>query len=371
MTGGQASTRADSPDASCRLLVAQQGSTLVRIYKLQDTWWRCSLKSAGSSQANDLDISRYGDSCPANHEFDPTTGSCVATKPTDAECKTRDAYTQIVQFSFVDGQAVISVDPEVKDQCIYEPGEPKNCTSTQCEFDMSPSGNDDMSDNPENPDQQLQDYLDELAKKFDCVKTVNGTVGCTNAQQTPPDVDPEDKCFPGYSWSGTTCVATPGGPAENNNSGSGSGGGNNGGNTGGGSEGGTNPGTGGGDGGSDGGGNSGGGSDNGTDGGDGPSESLEQPKQGSWDEALEEWDAKVEEAKEQFRDKIKENADQLKGVFDVNLGEGGGKLPCDTFTVWKKPVSLCFTAYEEKLSYLRYALMFMASVLAAFAILKE
>lgn len=316
-----------------------------------------------------LSVSRGGTGCSGT--YDVASGVCSVAGPTDAECKTRDAYTKIVQFSFVDGQAVISVDPEVKEQCIYEPGEPKNCTSTQCEFDMSPSGNDDMSDNPENPDQQLQDYLDELAKKFDCVKTVNGTVGCTNAQQTPPDVDPEDKCFPGYSWSGTTCVATPGGPAENNNSGGGSGGGNNGGNTGGGSDGGTNPGTGGGEGGSDGGGNSGGGSDNGTDGGDGPKETLEQPKQGSWDKALEEWDAKVEEAKESFRDKINENADQLKGVFDLNLGEGGGKLPCDTFTVWKKTVSLCFTAYEEKLSYLRYALMFMASVLAAFAILKE
>ncbi|TLX69533.1 hypothetical protein FAS41_30740 [Pseudomonas nicosulfuronedens] len=98
---------------------------------------------------------------------------------------------------------------------------------------------------------------------------------------------------------------------------------------------------------------------------------MAQPKQGNWDDALTTWEAKVAEAKKEFSEKIKENADQLKGVFDLKLGEGGGKLPCDTFVVWKKTVSLCFTEYEEKLSYLRYALMFMASVLAAFVILKE
>ncbi|NMZ58166.1 hypothetical protein [Pseudomonas nitroreducens] len=318
---------------------------------------------------------RYGTECVAPKVYNSATGACDdPPAPSDDDCKTRDPYTKIVQFSFVDGQAVIPVDPEIKDHCIYEPGEPQNCTATQCEFDMSPSGNDDPSDNADgtDPEKSLQDYLDDLAKKFDCVKTVNGYIGCTNAQQTPPDVDPDHRCFPGYSWSGTTCVATPGGPAENNNSGSGSGGGNNGGgNNGGGSDGGTNPGTGSGEGGGDGGNTGGGGGDDGSDGGDGPTEELEQPKQGSWDEALKEWDAKVEEAKDTFRDKIKTNADQLRGVFDLNLGEGGGKLPCDTFTVWKKSVSLCFTAYEEKLSYLRYALMFMASVLAAFAILKE
>lgn len=326
--------------------------------------FRCVFYNQLGETYGRLPLSRGGNTCSGS--YDTNTGVC--TRPTDAECKTRDNYTKTIQFSYTDGGAVLELDPEIKDGCVYEPGTPDSCDDNVCTVDMIPVGNDDMSDNPDNPDQQLQDYLDELAKKFECTKAANGTVGCTGAQTTPPDIDPDDKCPDGYSWSGSACFPTTGGGNENPDNPGGNTGGGNGGNNGG--DGGTNPGTGGEDGGGDGGGNAGGG-DGGTNGGDGPKESLEQPKQGSWDEALETWTAKVDEAKEAFRDKIQENADQLKGVFDLNLGEGGGKLPCDTFVVWKKTVSLCFTAYEEKLSYLRYALMFMASVLAAFVILKE
>ncbi|OQR27883.1 hypothetical protein BWR15_29365 [Pseudomonas sp. T] len=183
-------------------------------------------------------------------------------------------------------------------------------------------------------------------------------------------MDPDDKCPDGYSWSGSACFPTTGGGNENpDGSGGNAGDGNSGGGNSGGGDGSGNSGSGDGDG--NGGGSSGGGSNEGTNGGSGPKQSLVQPKQGGWEESLTTWTAKVDEAKKAFSEKIKENADQLKGVFDLNLGEGGGKLPCDTFVVWKKTVSLCFTPYEEKLSYLRYALMFMASVLAAFVILKE
>ena len=312
-----------------------------------------------------ITVYRHG-SCAASTTYNHDTGRC--DPPSDAECKSRGNYTKTIQFPHSDGGAVFEVDPEIKDGCVYEPGELDSCDENVCNVDMIPVGNDDMSDNPDNPDQQLQDYLDQLAKEFECKKTANGTVGCTGTETTPPDIDPDDKCPDGYSWSGSTCTPTTGGGNENPD---GPGGNTGGGNSGGG-DGGTNPGTGGGDG--DGGGSTGGGTgggDGGTNGGSGPKQSLVQPKQGSWDESLETWTGKVAEAKKEFSEKIKENADQLKGVFDLNLGEGGGKLPCDTFVVWKKTVSLCFTEYEEKLSYLRYALMFMASVLAAFVILKE
>ncbi|MBD9677401.1 hypothetical protein IB274_11880 [Pseudomonas sp. PDM18] len=329
------------------------------------SYWNSSAKVNVSSWL----IDRIGDGCPTGQVYDDTEGvdKCVGEKPTDAECITRGNYTKTIQFSYNEGGAVFEVDPEIKDGCIYEPGMPDSCDESACTVDMIPVGNDDMSDNPDNPDQQLQDYLDELAKKFECKKTANGTVGCTGAQTTPPDIDPDDKCPDGFSWSGSACFPTTGGGNENpDNPGGNTGGGNSGG-----GDGGTNPGTGGGDGDGDGNNSGGGGGNDGTSGGKGPKESLEQPKQGSWEESLTTWTAKVEEAKKEFSEKIKENADQLKGVFDLNLGEGGGKLPCDTFVVWKKTVSLCFTEYEEKLSYLRYALMFMASVLAAFVILKE
>lgn len=311
-------------------------------------------------------VFRKGSGCSGG-EYNTEVGQCQP--PTDEQCKARDSYTKAVQFVYSDGGAVLDLDAEVKDHCIYEPGEPENCNDNVCTVPMTPVGNDNFTDNAE-PSSSLQDYLDELAKQFECTKTANGSVGCTAAQTNPPDIDPDNKCPEGYSWSGSTCTKTGGGGNENPDTpGGGTGGGNN---EGSGEGGGNNPGTGGGEGGDDSGGSQGGGGGNdGTNGGKGPKESLEQPKQGSWEESLTTWTAKVEEAKKEFSEKIKENADQLKGVFDLNLGEGGGKLPCDTFVVWKKSVSLCFTPYEEKLSYLRYALMFMASVLAAFVILKE
>ncbi|MBD9630642.1 hypothetical protein [Pseudomonas sp. PDM19] len=365
--------RYPSPQAACSAYVAKGypvaglRNAVAEAYVLpMDTKisFRCLFYNQVGEKYGRLPLSRGGDTCSGS--YDTNTGIC--TRPSDAECKTRGNYTKTIQFSYTDGGAVLELDPEIKDGCVYEPGTPDSCDDNVCTVDMIPVGNDDMSDNPDNPDQQLQDYLDELAKKFECSKTANGTVGCTGAQTTPPDIDPDDKCPDGYSWSGSACFPTTGGGNENPDGSGGNTGGGDGGNNGG--DGGSNPGTGNGDGGGSTGGGTGGG-DGGTNGGDGPKESLEQPKQGNWDDALSTWEAKVAEAKKEFSEKIKENADQLKGVFDLNLGEGGGKLPCDTFVVWKKTVSLCFTPYEEKLSYLRYALMFMASVLAAFVILKE
>jgi len=214
-------------------------------------------------------VARAGDACPGGYSYDAsiTNGKSQCLPPPDAQCRLENPYVKVVQFAFAaDGSVVLDIDSEIKNGCIYEPGMPENCTDAKCDIPMTPVGNDDPTDNTENPTDDLQKYLDELAKKFDCVKTANGNVGCTNAQQTPPDIDPDDKCPKGYSWSGTTCIATPGGPAENNNSGSG-GGGNNGGNNGGGSSGGDNGGNnGGGNGGDDGGGdggNNGGGGDDG------------------------------------------------------------------------------------------------------------
>ncbi|QOF84668.1 hypothetical protein IG194_29815 [Pseudomonas sp. ADPe] len=146
---------------------------------------------------------RSGDSCPSGTVFNGLTGVC--DPPTDGECLAKSLYTKTIQYSFADGSAVLGLDADIKDGCIYEPGEPKNCTDTQCEVEMKPVGNNVMSDNSGNPDQDLQDYLDELAKQFKCEHVANGTVGCSAAETTPPDIDPDDKCPDGYSWSGTAC----------------------------------------------------------------------------------------------------------------------------------------------------------------------
>lgn len=200
---------------------------------------------------------RMGTSCPAGTTEDPDTGFCLP--PSDAECRTKNPFDVRIQFSMTADGVVFSADPKVVDHCVFEPGEPKGCTDVYCDVPYTPVGNDVMGDNSDDPQQDMQDYLDELAKQFDCQKTNNGTVGCSNSQTTPPDIDPDNKCPNGYSWSGTSCFATPGGPADRDNSGPTPCTSNCGGNTGGGDTGGGD--TGGGDtgGGDTGGGNTGGG----------------------------------------------------------------------------------------------------------------
>ncbi|MBD9632877.1 hypothetical protein [Pseudomonas sp. PDM19] len=183
--------RYPSPQAACDGYVAKGYPTtglrnaVAEAYVLpMDTKisFRCHFYNQLGENYGRLPLSRGGDTCSGS--YDTNTGIC--TRPSDAECKTRGNYTKTIQFSYTDGGAVLELDPEIKDGCVYEPGTPDSCDDNVCTVDMIPVGNDDMSDNPDNPDQQLQDYLDELAKKFECSKTANGTVGCTGAQTTPP-----------------------------------------------------------------------------------------------------------------------------------------------------------------------------------------
>lgn len=106
-------------------------------------------------------------------------------------------------------------------------------------------------------------------------------------------------------------------------------------------------------------------------GGNGPESGLNAPEAGSWDKANEEWDQRLDEAKKALKDKVKANVDQMKGALNLQLSAGGGQLPCDSFTVWKKSYRFCVADYSDQLSNLRLALLLMAAVLAALIILKD
>ncbi|MBG6288391.1 attachment protein [Pseudomonas nitroreducens] len=106
-------------------------------------------------------------------------------------------------------------------------------------------------------------------------------------------------------------------------------------------------------------------------GGKGPETGLNTPDAGSWDKANEEWDQRLDEAKKELKDKVKANVDQMKSAFNLQLSAGGGQLPCDSFTVWKKSYRFCVADYADQLSNLRLALLLMAAVIAALIILKE
>ncbi|MED5608359.1 hypothetical protein VV867_11750 [Pseudomonas sp. JH-2] len=358
--------------SACELIAAQipqrwnQPGTLDHV-QVRSTDGACYIKT-NDGAVSPVWVKKVG-TCEEINVYNSQTGEC---KVSDGYCLAQSAYTKKVQFSFSDGATVFALDPDIKDGCIYEPGEPKNCTETSCDVEMKPVGNDDMSDNSGNPDRDIQDYLDELAKNFKCEKTENGTVGCTNAEQTTPDVDPDDKCPDGYSWSGTACFPTTGNGNENPDGGGSSGGGSSSGGGDGGSSGGGSGGEGAGEGdgsSSGGGGGNNGNGDDGTD--DGLTNSLEEPKAGNWDGANSEWDERLEQAKAELKEKVRQNTEALKGVFDLNLGTGGGSLPCDSFTLFGRPMSLCFDSYTDTLAGMRNALLLVASVIAAFVILKD
>lgn len=196
-----------------------------------------------------------------------------------------------------------------------------------------------------------------------------------NPADTPdaPPSDPNDPgCPKGWSWSGTTCVKTPtdgdgGGDKDGDKDKDPSGGGG----VGGGGD--KDPGGDGQDGGTDGDKDKDKDPGSGTGGGKDPDKgsSLKPPKAGSFDNANKEWAAKAEQARQLFNEKLKQQMNSFKGVFDVNLGQGAGSLPCERFTVLGQTLSICLTDYATELAYLRQILLLVASVIAATIVLRD
>lgn len=209
----------------------------------------------------------------------------------------------------------------------------------------------------------------------------------------------EDKCQSGYIWTGTTCTADNSGSengGENNgsdgkeegndNNNNGSGGGNNSGGSSGGSGGGGSgsPGTeagggkGDGDGSSGGGSGSGSGSGNGNGDGDGEGsgkpygKEFEKTDSKGFGDGLDEWDKKIEDSKKEIEKTIDDLYDTIKDDLVIRLPEGWGSLPCYKFSIpfYGTSMKICIADYESDLSYIRYALIFIASVFAAYVILR-
>lgn len=104
----------------------------------------------------------------------------------------------------------------------------------------------------------------------------------------------------------------------------------------------------------------------------GPSRNLQQGEQGNFNEALSEWDERIASARTELDQKLEEYGALFKGVFDLDLGAGGGSLPCETFSINTGGVSLriCPADYSDQLSYLRYVLLLAAAALAAIIVLR-
>ncbi|MEQ0884890.1 hypothetical protein ABLT21_00270 [Pseudomonas aeruginosa] len=153
----------------------------------------------------------------------------------------------------------------------------------------------------------------------------------------------------------------PGGGGDDGSSGGGGGGG-----------GGGNPPDGNGDGdGSSGGDGDGSGSDGGagSDGGDGSGGGgLKEPKQGSFDKTIKEYDDAIAKAQKDFQELQGKFESVLASKFDIHLGTGGGALPCWDFTALGQRFDVCLTEYAKELSVIRYVVLFIAAMLAGWIV---
>lgn len=106
----------------------------------------------------------------------------------------------------------------------------------------------------------------------------------------------------------------------------------------------------------------------------GPSSSLAQGEQGSFDDANAYWDEQIETARDTLQTNVDQYANEFSGVFDLNLGSGAGSLPCEQVPITIGPVTqnldMCLQQFSEPLGYLRFAILLAAAVLAALIILR-
>jgi len=99
-----------------------------------------------------------------------------------------------------------------------------------------------------------------------------------------------------------------------------------------------------------------------------PSGELQKPKQGNYDDALVEWDQKIADAKQEFKDKLAQIKELATASSALSLSGGGGQLPCPSFTVWGMSVDLCVSDYADELAAIKWALLFIATVIAFYII---
>jgi len=99
-----------------------------------------------------------------------------------------------------------------------------------------------------------------------------------------------------------------------------------------------------------------------------PSGELQKPKQGNYDDALVEWDQKIADAKQEFKDKLAQIKELATSSSALSLSAGGGQLPCPSFTVWGMSVDLCVSDYSSELAAIKWALLFIATVIAFYII---
>lgn len=336
--------RFSSPSAACAAWAKATGRpgefTFTGSMKARDQtsfWCEFTNNETGKTAAGYGPAARYGDSCPADTEYNKETGECKENK-----CKIlagslyeKSHQAPISRFiNYLGCEIAVSA----IDGCIG-PAEGQ-AGATYCKVIGSFTGN---------------------------WFTSNGSCafGC--------DVGPGDGPPPGGDGgTGGDGGSNPPGGDGGSDGGTKPGGGDNGssGGGGGGGGGGGNPPDGNGDGNSGGDGD-GSGSDGGagSDGGDGSGGGgLKEPKQGSFDKTIKEYDDAIAKAQKDFQELQGKFESVLASKFDIHLGTGGGSLPCWDFTALGQRFDVCLTEYAKELSVIRYVVLFIAAMLAGWIV---
>lgn len=338
--------RFSSPSAACAAWAKATGRpgefTFTGSMKARDQtsfWCEFTNNETGKTAAGYGPAARYGDSCPADTEYNKETGECKENK-----CKIlagslyeKSHQAPISRFiNYLGCEIAVSA----IDGCIG-PAEGQ-AGATYCKVIGSFTGN---------------------------WFTSNGSCafGC--------DVGPGDGPPPGGDGgTGGDGGSNPPGGDGGSDGGTKPGGGDNGssGGGGGGGGGGGNPPDGNGDGdGNSGGDGDGSGSDGGagSDGGDGSGGGgLKEPRQGSFDKTIKEYDDAIAKAQKDFQELQGKFESVLASKFDIHLGTGGGSLPCWDFTALGQRFDVCLTEYAKELSVIRYVVLFIAAMLAGWIV---
>ncbi|MWV13748.1 hypothetical protein F3I62_16735 [Pseudomonas sp. R-28-1W-6] len=92
-------------------------------------------------------------------------------------------------------------------------------------------------------------------------------------------------------------------------------------------------------------------------------EGLKEPNEkGSFD--LDEWDDKIDAAKEQLKTKTQGMASHFNSVNSWFINGGGGSLPCEITELAR----ICVDDYSDQLVGIRYVLLFVAALIAVFIV---
>ena len=107
----------------------------------------------------------------------------------------------------------------------------------------------------------------------------------------------------------------------------------------------------------------------------GPTKTLTGKASEGFGEAETQWQTKIDGARQELDGLLDQYSNLFAGSFDLNIGTGGGELPCYKIPIntpkIQTTLDFCPANYEDKLIYLKYILLAAATILAGFIILRN